>query len=190
MQKGGLPMKRALILNYVLALCALLLITTATTAFARSNIKGKVVDLDTGKPIEKAAIFIHWWKVKGMPGLWHSEDVERSETVTNDQGDFETPEYSTLVNEFRMAVYKMGYVCWSSESIFPSYEKRTDFSLRDGIIIKLEQFSDKYSRKKHADFVDAAAIWSTGVFLEATKPERQLLYDVIRKKAKEQEGSK
>lgn len=183
-------MKKTLAFNCTLALCVLLLTAMATTACARSIIKGRVVDLDTGKAIDKAAIFIHWWKVKGIPGLSHSVDVERSETITDEQGVFEIPEYSTLVNEFKMAVYKMGYVCWSSEWIFPSYEKRKGFNLEDGMLIKLEQFSDKYSREKHADFVDAAAIWSRGVFLEATKPERQLLHNSIRRKAKEQEGSK
>ena len=183
-------MRRIFLLIWTIATCALVLMAPFTTACARSIVKGRVVDLDTGKAIEKAAIYIHWWKVKGIPGLWHSEDVESAETVTDDQGGFEIPEYSTLSNEFTMAVYKMGYVCWSSEAIFPSYEKRKDFSLRDGMIIKLEQFSDKYSREKHADFVDAAATWSRGVFLEATKPERQLLYDLIRNKTKEQEGLK
>jgi hypothetical protein len=183
-------MRRTLLVNYILALSALLLMTTATTACARSIIKGKVVDLDTGKPIEKAAVYIDWWKVKGIPGLWHSEDVESEETLTDDQGAFEIPVYSTLVNEFTMAVYKMGYVCWSSERTFPSYEKRSDFSLRDGMTIKLEPFRDKYSREKHADFATWASGSSTGVFSEATKPERQLQYDLIRKKAKEKEGSK
>ncbi len=69
-------MKKTLAVNCILALCVLLLTATSTTACARSIIKGKVVDRDTGKPIDKAAIFIHWWKVKGIPGLSHSVDVE------------------------------------------------------------------------------------------------------------------
>lgn len=181
-------MMRTLIVNCCLALSVLLL--TATTACARSIIKGKVVDLDTGKPIVKAAVYIDWWKVKGIPGLWHSEDVESAETLTDDQGLFEIPEYSTMVNEFRMAVYKVGYVCWSSERVFPTYEERKGFSLSDGMVIKLEPFRDKYSREKHADFAIRAAISSTGLFFEATKPERQIQYDLIRKRKQEKEGSK
>ena len=34
---------------------------------------------------------------------------------------------------------------------------RKDFSLEDGMVIKLERFSDKYSREKHAEFVDASS---------------------------------
>lgn len=183
-------MRRAASVSYIITICVLLLMSTSNTACGRSIIKGKVVDQDTGKPIEKAAIYIHWWKEKGMPGLSHSANIETAETVTDDKGAFEIPKYSTLVNEFRMAVYKKGYVCWSSQWMFPSYEKRKEFSLRDGVVIQLEQFTDKHSREKHADFTIRAAIWSTGVFSEAIEQERELQHDHIQKKSNEREESK
>ena len=79
-----------------------------------------------------------------------------------------------LVNEFRMAVYKTGYVCWSSQWIFPSYVKqRKDFNLEDGMRDSdLSDSRGNIRREKHAWFAVKAAIWSTGVFFEATKPGR------------------
>jgi hypothetical protein len=182
-------MRRELLWGYFAVILALLVLYTST-ACARSVIKGKVVDLETGKPIESAAVYIEWWKTKGLPGLSHSVNVETGETLSNAEGGFEIPTYSTMFNEYAMAVYKSGYVCWSSQRIFPSNEKRKEFSLEDGMVIKLERFTDKYSREKHADFTTWAAGSSTGVFSEATKAERQLQYDLIRKKSKKQEGSK
>jgi hypothetical protein len=182
-------MKRDLLGGYS-AVVLILLVLFSSTACGRSIIKGKVVDLETGKPIEKAARFIDWWKTKGIPGLSHSVNVETAETLSNAEGVFEIPVYSTMSNEYTMAVYKSGYVCWSSKRIFPSNEKRKDSSLEDGMTIKLEPFTEKYSREKHADFTTTAAGSSTGVFSEATKPERQLQYDLIRKKSKKREGSK
>lgn len=144
--------------------------------FARSMISGQVVDAETGEPIENAAFYINWWKVTGIPGLTSSHDVETDEGYTDAEGYFKIPKYSTYFKECRMAVYKKGYVCWRSDKIFPTWEDRKDFKLKNKMIIKLEKFKEEYSKKDHARFTNSAetAAGPSGVFNDATRHEREI----------------
>jgi len=173
--------------NSVLILILTLLILS-TSACARRMIQGQVVDAATGTPIEKAAVFIYWSKMgAGPPGLASSEKVEIAESLSGVSGFFKVPKYSTLFKDFRMAVYKKGYICWSNEDVFPTYEKRIGFRLKDGVVIKLERFKKEYSKEKHANFTTISAIGrkAPGLFDDAIKSERDLLYEKAQKRRKD-----
>jgi hypothetical protein len=152
---------------------------------ARWTITGQVVDADTGKPIEGAAVAIDWWEpLFGPPGLSATRDLEIAESVSDAQGYFRVPKYSLfgLGKQYRMAVYKQGYVLWSSEKIFPSYEKRRNFSLENGMMIPLEQFRKDYSKDGHAIFVGHMQPMSwTPRFHKAIKSETDLADQIIQK---------
>jgi hypothetical protein len=143
--------------------------------FART-ILGQVVDAETGKPIENAAFFIHWWKETGLPGLTSGSDVETADGYTDAEGYFKIPKYSTFSKKYRMAIYKKGYVCWRSDYIFPTWEKRKDFKLKNKMVIKLESFRKEYSKLDHAMFTNSSALTAgpTGIYDKMTEPEGEI----------------
>jgi len=157
----------------------------STSACGRWMIKGQVVDAETNNPIENAAVHIEWLKSGSGPiGLAGSVTVEVDEDLSDAEGLFEVPSYSTLFKWYHMAVYKKGYVCWSSDDIFPTYEKRKGFSLEDGMVIKLERFKEEFDKEKHADFTvfSKTGISHHHIFDNAIKSETELRREIIRSK--------
>jgi len=172
--------------NSVLILICILLILS-TSACGRWMIRGTVLDADTGKPIEKAAVHICWGRTRGLPGMSYYQQIEAAEDLTDAEGLFTVPKYSTLLKEYDMAVYKRGFVCWSSDDIFPTYEKRKDFKLKDGMVIKLERFKEEYSKEKHVNFTTISSInrKMPGLFDDAIKSERELSYEEAQRNRRE-----
>jgi len=155
------------------------------STFGRSIITGQVVDAETGQPIENAAVFIYWSKVgEGPPGLAGWVDVEKAETLTNSEGYFKIPKYSTWLKSYELAIYRQGYVCWDSKKIFPTWEDRKDFKLKNKMVIKLEKFKEEYSREEHARFTifSSIAAHEQGVFHDAIKSENELFGEIFRRK--------
>jgi len=176
-------MSTKLSMSLLILVCTVL--TLSTSACGRWMIKGTVIDAETEKPIEHAAVSIYWGKSgSGPPGLAGDVQVEVAEDFTDAEGHFEVPKYSTLLKHYSMAVYKKGYVCWSSEKIFPTWEERKNFKLKDGMSIKLERFKEKYSREDHARFTVFMSInkKSPGLFDSAIKSEDELFGNIFRRK--------
>jgi len=177
-------MRKIILLNSLILI--FIFLTLSTSAWGRSIITGQVVDAETGKPIENAAVYICWTKpAGGPPGLAGTSIVEVAETLTDTEGFFKIPKY--WFTEYELTVYKNGYVCWNSQQIFPTYEFRKNFRVKDGMVIKLEHFKEEYSKEKHAIFTTVSSSWSEGVFSEAIKPEREIheeyiLRDINRRK--------
>lgn len=163
----------------------------SATAWGRSLVTGKVVDAQTGDPIEGAVIYICWNKSgSGPPGLGaKTVIVEVAEDQTDAAGKFTIPKYWTWFKRYQIAVYKKGYVCWSSRKIFPSLEERTDFKLKNGMVIKLERFKEEYSKVKHARFTDISATHRPmpGIFDHAIEAILDLLRESRRKNKKGKE---
>jgi len=65
------------------------------------------------------------------------------------------------VNEPKVVVYKMGYVAWRHDYIFPDYRERSDFKWREGYVFELERFKEEYSRREHVSFITTG--YSSGV---------------------------
>lgn len=173
-------------MNVKLSISSLLLmfilLILSTSASARSIITGQVVDAETGKPLENAAIYIYWGKTgSGPPGLAGGVRVEVAEVLSDAKGLFKIPKYSTFFKHYRMAVYKKGYVCWSSEDIFPTYEKRKGFDLEDGMVIKLERFKEEYSKIAHANFTLSSSSDRRGLFEDAIKSEIEIEREFLRR---------
>jgi len=154
-------------------------------------IQGQVVDDETGKPIEGAAVAIKWYKYKfGPPYASGYKKIETAEDFSDADGFFELPKF-TFKQHF-MGVYKTGYVCWNTEKIFhpdrlfykTRFEKRKDHKLKNGMVVKLAPFKDTYPRDKHARFtVDTSIRCSAstiGIFGESIKSERELYRKFLR----------
>jgi len=120
----------------------------------------------------------------GPPGLAGYVTVEVAEDLTDVKGLFNVPKYSILLNHYYLTIYKKGYVCWSNKKIFPTYEERKGFRLKDGMVIELEPFKEEYSREKHAYFTVFSSINRNepGLFDDAIKSERELRSKIIRRK--------
>ncbi len=174
----------------VLILPVLLILTTH--AFGRSIISGQVVDAKTGQPIEGVAIFVEWTKSPfGPPGLDYEETVEAAETLTDSAGHFDIPKYSTLFKSFKMAVYKNGYVCWSSWKIFPGWRNRKGFKPKNRIVIRLERLEKEYSKEAHADFTLKMSIGCRAEFRKAIRIEREIQRNhIVQKRGEESEAMK
>jgi hypothetical protein len=144
------------------------------TEWTRRMISVRVVDAQTGEPIEGAVVFYDWFRTAGIPGLTHSVDLEAREGMTDSQGFFRMPNYSFA--QYHMAAYKPGYVCWSNRDAFLNEKRREVFRIYHGSIIKLEHFREEYSRQDHVDFMDAMTTGNYGgnLFKEAIKAEKQI----------------
>ena len=149
----------------------------------KTMVSGKVVDAETNKPVPDAAVHIFWTKPgSGPPGLRGEVKVDMAETLTDSAGRFEVPKYNTYSHTYNMAVYKTGFVCWSSRKVFPTYEERRDFKLKNGMKIQLEHFNPEYSRSKHAYFTLVASVGRIGggLFDRAIKDEMRIVRKNIR----------
>jgi hypothetical protein len=127
------------------------------------TVKGQVVDAVTRQPVQGAVVAINWWRYKLFSPITYGRDrVEygASDSVTDGQGVFAIPKY--LAGEFVMGVYKAGYICWSSQTIFSPegktykemYLPRQNFNPHNGMVIELQPIAGKgFPVVKHSRFV-------------------------------------
>jgi hypothetical protein len=173
----------------ILPICISLALSTFACG-TRHMIQGQVKDAETGKPIEGAAVAIHWYKYKiGPPLASGYKRVETAEDLTDNKGYFKLPRYTS--RKYYMGAYKEGYVCWNNETILhplgKSYEdrieKRTGHRVYDGMVIKLEPFKSEYPRNKHAGYtVNVAGRLFTsgfGLFDKAIESETRLYRKIL-----------
>ena len=148
----------------------------------RFVVKGRVVEANTGKPIEGVSIAIRWtghhFSAFYSSG---SYEIEKARTTSDKEGYFKIPKY--FLKSSYMGVYKKGYVCWNNEDIFLKdglVIKRKGFRVKNGMTIQLEPMTSRYPRFEHASFIEAVS-GSTGG-LEGAGGEIEYYY----KKYKEQ----
>jgi len=137
-------------------ICAFALVLINTGCYA--EITGKVIDAETGLPIEGAIVLVEWTVTKGLPGMTYHESYKVAEIVTDNEGKVTISGVSNLlINPPDVTVYKNGYVAWNSNFIFPGYKKRADFKWQNGAVFKLEKFKAQYSFIEHQSFIGEAA---------------------------------
>lgn len=155
-------------------------------------IRGMVVNDDSEKPIEGAAVAIRWLSDPDHRDSGNSTTFKAAQDVSNARGFFKIPVF--LNRNYVMGVYKKGYVCWSSKEDFlnaPEIKAPHDAQLRkspvleDGLRIRLKPFKETYSREQHAGFVVLVAGECTdthsGPFNKAIKSEYELWRNNLRK---------
>lgn len=157
----------------ILLIFSIILSISITACGFHYNVKGRVVDEITGKPIEGASIAIHWTgkKIDAVfaPYADGTYTVKIAKDISDEDGYFRIPYYP--LKNFDMGVYKKGYVCWDSRYIFLQGEpikikdqfgirtydvkNRTGFKVRDGMVIELEPFTATKLKvsARHASFV-------------------------------------
>ncbi|MBI4825846.1 MAG: carboxypeptidase regulatory-like domain-containing protein [Nitrospirae bacterium] len=142
----------------ILCLVLMMVIFMATGCSAEPKIiTGTVVDAETGSPIEGAVVLVEWTKAEGVPGLASTKSDKVVEVITDKDGQFTVEDVKKLlIGQPDVAVYKKGYVTWSSRWVFPDRQNRTDFKWRSGNIYKLDKFKDTYSYVDHQGFTMSA----------------------------------
>ncbi len=135
----------------ILLLLASLLISTG--CYGYGTLKGKVVDAETGEPIEGAVAMAEWTKTKGF-GNTYTVSAKVSEAVSDKEGNFELAGcYSPFVNKPDLTIYKKGYVAWNNRYIFPDWKKRDGFEWKSGQVFRMDKFKKEYSYEKHTSFI-------------------------------------
>ena len=175
-----------------LLLCLLLSMAPFFTACGmHHNIKGKVIDAQTGKPVEGAVVAINWIRYKIAPPGYPTpkERYGTTEDITDAKGGFTIPKY-TIGTHF-MGVYKPGYVCWSSDRLFNPQGKDEDemfvhrwVKVENGMVVELEPKGADFPEVKHASFtldVEGRVSTSSANFYRAVEMERKLYIDHIDK---------
>jgi hypothetical protein len=165
---------------------------TMTGCGMHHMVDGQVLDAVTRQPVQGAVVAVKWVRYKPTPpGLpTNKERYGTSESVTDLQGQFTIPKYS--FGSHFMGVYKQGYVCWSSETIYnpdgKTYEQkyvyRKSHQVKDGMIIELVPISEgDFPVLEHANFVSNVRRPLGGrKFSDATKKEDDYFYEWYRKK--------
>jgi hypothetical protein len=146
------------------------------------SIDGQVVEAKTGKPVQGAVVAVNWQRTKlGVPGLpVPYENYGTFESVTDANGSFTVPKY--LIGHHFMGVYKTGYICWSSETIFKPegkdwkemFARRHGNKVKNGMLVKLEAKSGLFPDVKHASFtldVSRRVPGTSSLFFCAVKEE-------------------
>lgn len=179
--------KKKLVL--IMAMIAGTLILLSLFLSYQSSIKGRVIDAETGKPIEGAVVLVEWTKTKGF-GLTYTESYKAAEAVSDKEGKFTLPGcYSPFVNEPNVTIYKKGYVAWSSRWIFPDYRNMENITWKNEYVVKMQRFSENESHDKHEDFIMSSInsslnIESKKILFDAFEWERELaLQERLRGKA-------
>ncbi len=165
---------------------ALFFILSTFSCGIKHNIKGRVIDAETGQPIEGAAVAIHWYHYRlshQLIGFTSGfEHIAAYETLSDSDGYFETTKH--MKGECDLGVYKKGYVCWGDDYIFNPYGidlKREDHQLKNGMIIKLEPFKKHYDKYKHSKFVlEVDSEYFGRIFAKAIKDEVMIRYGIKR----------
>ena len=144
-------------LLFMLLLIILLPTTACTVPLSAKAITGKVIDSETGQPIEGAILLVEWTKTYGF-GNTYTKSEKAVEVFSDKSGVVQIPGYNVrFVNEPDVTVYKPGYVAWNSHSIFLDSKhrvKRTDFEWKDGYVFRLERFKLEYTYEAHVSFLD------------------------------------
>ncbi len=151
-------------------------------------IKCTVVDAETGKPVEGAIVLVGWSRTVNVIGFSTTKTVKVAEVVSDEDGKVKVPGIiSYAVNPPYITVYKKGYVAWSNEYIFPSWEERGDFKWESGYVFRLEKFRPEYTHEKHTSFIHTATHENhvdSKSFYDAIRWEETKTWEEIRQKGK------
>jgi predicted small secreted protein len=176
-------------LNISLIILVVILCLGTTSCGTEHTVQGKVVDSETGQPVEGAVVGIKWVHYKwGPPGLPTPKTRLGTTTVlTDSEGDFTIPRY--LWRSYFMGVYKMDYICWSSETIFNPNGKDHDeifksrfwHRVKNGMVVRLKPMPDNITfglRKTHACFTGSVCsrLNPAGLFNDAISKEDELCF--------------
>lgn len=155
---------------------ALVLVVAFGSSGRAETMRGRVVDAESGKPIEGAVVLGVWTKVAGLPGLQHHELLGVHEVATDSDGRFELPRLRSLDMDEdgeAITVYKFGYVAWSNRFTFPPIARRKDRRVPPEV--RLQRFPPSLSHRRHLSFIEDSNLSGSGYEYDSIQKFRQAL---------------
>lgn len=125
----------------------------------RGPFDGRVVEGDSGKPVEGAAVLAAWVFDEGI-GLVGPAEAQASLVETDTDGRYRVPmlivpgRAGARLARFTLVVYKRGYVAYRSDRRFEDLSLRHDFS-QTGNAVRLDKLRADASHARHLDFLGA-----------------------------------
>lgn len=119
--------------------------------YHKPEFRGRVIDAETKEPIEGAVVVAVYNKYTISPIERYSSVIDAKETLTDKNGEFYFPSYSTLIQPFsgeglaRFIIYKPGYGNFPDKQITPIgvSDDETFFSKGIGKTGELEGLVDR-----------------------------------------------
>src|SRR5262245_26181041 len=128
----------------------------------RGPFDGRVVDGDTGRPVQGALVYASWSFIEGF-GLNSPSGYREHLATTDANGRYRVPRLdgmpgggSIRLADFHMVVYKKGYVAYRSDRRFDDLGTRTDFTQKNHKV-PLERWRSDLSHVKHLRYVGGGA---------------------------------
>lgn len=185
-----MPRKRTSMLKRTMMLAILALSVLASCG--SMPIKGRVVDSVTGKPIEGAVVVAEWTYEKTALLIMHAstETYKVIEKLTDADGNFQIEGVTKLFSslDVSLSIYKRGYVCWNSKSIYTPGETkeiwvgshkmkvnggpREDFVWKTGQTYQLQPWQEGWSHEEHEFFFHSVIRTEAG--------DKNMIRDAIR----------
>jgi hypothetical protein len=133
----------------------LIMLLLLVCAGCYAPITGKIVDADTGQPIEGAIVLVEWTKAHGFGNTYHTSE-KAAEIFSDKDGIVKIPGYNDpFAEKPDITIYKNGYVAWNNHTIFPDDRNRNDFEWKNDYVFRLERFKERYSHFNHEMFIVA-----------------------------------
>jgi hypothetical protein len=110
-------MKQLFIVAISLFLLSAVTCNASWLIFHKPEFKGKIVDIDTNESIEGAVVVAIYRKQAAAPGDSVNVDIDAREALTDKNGEFVIPSYTTLINPLSWSnpvdfyIFKPGYAC-------------------------------------------------------------------------------
>jgi hypothetical protein len=179
------PIKHALLLT------SITLFLSLAACAPKHIINGRVMDAETDQPIKGAAVAIRWFENQSDNNSGAVDTFDAAQDLSNKDGSFNIPDHPD--KNLVMAVYKEGYITWSSRSSFSNGKKKAAITrqnprIEDGMEVRLEPLKEGDSQDQHAGFTVLVAEEVTtskkSPFYKAIKPLFKRWRDNMRKQFK------
>jgi hypothetical protein len=120
----------------------------------------RVVDAETGKPVEGAVYLAAWYSTTWLEKAWFEGPSTKMshfrEGFTDANGEIHVPGFWFKVpfigRDRNLTVYKPGYAMWNQDYLFPSVKKRKNFRFFNRTA-ELETWREDYSYWDHNSFL-------------------------------------
>lgn len=122
---------------------------------------GRVVDAANQTPITGALVYASWSFERGH-GLAVAAGAREAVVSTDATGTYRVPALAkppagARLTDFRLVIYKRGFVAYRSDRRFADFGPRRDFAQRDNLV-ELDRWRADYSHARHLRFVGGGGV--------------------------------
>lgn len=124
---------------------------------------GKVIDSQTGEPVEGAAVLFHWIKIVPQLIQARSELIEARLVYTDKNGGYRIPKFfanlglSGMLESTSVVVYQPGYQAYTVRIWRDDSDSKPDQPFKEGDnIVKLDRVPPDFDHAKHYDKITDA----------------------------------